>query len=121
MLRMASRIVVEERLGWCALGASLVAWILAIVSVCTGGFRVYVLGIGLSARGPHRAAVIAAALCAMGLVLCRPARRRLVADLEHRSTRWFAGAAAAISLAVVSIGLLYGTKAAAGADAYGYV
>ena len=108
-------------LGTALLCAAVVACALGVIAAITGGGRIHVLGIGLSARGPHRAFIIAAILAALGLSAHTSARDRLGRWLSRVPVRWSHAAAAALALVVVALGLVYGTKAPAGADAYGYI
>lgn len=107
--------------GTALLGTSALAGALGLIAAVTGGYRTYVFGIGLSARGPHRAFLIAAGLGALALTLHADARERLLTRLRHLPARWFTAMAALLSGVVVVLGLHLGTKAPAGADAYGYV
>jgi hypothetical protein len=110
----------RERLGTALLGASLLASALGLIAAWTGGFRVYVLGVGLSARGPHRAFLVAAALAAAALTIHASARSRLLGWLGR--TAWgFHVAAGTTAILVLALGLVHGTKAPVGADGYGYV
>jgi hypothetical protein len=111
----------RARLGAALLCASALAGALGLIAVVTGGYRIYVCGIGLSARGPHRAFLIAAVLGALGLTCHVEARERLLTRLRHLPATWFTAAAALLSVLVILLGLLLGTKAPAGADGYGYV
>lgn len=117
----------RERIGTWLLAASGLAAALALWAAITGGFRVHLAGIPISVRGEHRAALVAALLAAAGLALHGRARARVVAALLEVWRRVTAirvpplPLAIAISVVVLGIGLRYGTKAAAGSDAYGYV
>jgi dolichyl-phosphate-mannose-protein mannosyltransferase len=91
-------------------------------ALCTGGFRVHVLGLPVSVRGADRAALVALILGGIGLYLDVP--------LQHRLRGWtralplpplvptIVGAAV---IAMLWVSLAMGTRAAGGSDVYGYV
>lgn len=103
------------------------AAILAIWAWLTGGFKFHLFGIPISARGEHRAAFIAVVLAAIGFFLDAPLRRRIAA--MRRSvpipippiSRLPFPVALAAAIVVLWMGLAFGSRAAGGADPYGYV
>ncbi len=103
------------------------AAILAIWAWLTGGFKVHLFGIPISARGEHRAAFIAVVLAAIGLFLDAPLRRRIAAmrlrvpiPIPPLSRLPFLVALGA-AIVVLGMALAFGSRAASGADPYGYV
>jgi hypothetical protein len=100
---------------------------LALVVMLTGGFRVYVFGVPLSTRGTFRPLVAAVSLAAAALLLDAALRRRLSASvgalvrlpvIRRRAAPMMAVAAAGW---VLYAGLTLGSRAAGGADSYGYL
>jgi hypothetical protein len=103
---------------WAALALSL--WAAAVYA--TGGFKFNVLGVPVTARDPVRPLALAALLLAAGYAV----RGRRVIDDEAAHVAARIGMAAMpvamlASLAVMGAGLRWGTFAASGVDAYGYV
>src|SRR5688500_6648508 len=110
-----------------------VAAALSVWAAITGGFRVYILGIPLSVRGADRAGFVAIVCLAVGSFLYEPLQRRARLLLErapHRLRPRFAvscivpvfpALAVTVSLLVFAAGSAFGTRAAGGADVYGYV
>jgi hypothetical protein len=117
----------RERIGTWLFVASGLAALLAAWAAVTGGFRVHLGGIPISVRGEHRAALVAGLFAAAGLALHGGVRARVLAALRALWRRLTAirvpplPVAIALSVLMLGIGLQYGTKAAAGSDAYGYV
>jgi hypothetical protein len=118
---------VRLRVARVLLAAAALATILALWAWLTGGFRVHVLGVPVSVRGEHRAAFIALALASIGLFLHPTLRRRLVAlaassriPLPRLSTLPLPIVLAASAL-LLGLALAHGSRAAGGADPYGYV
>lgn len=103
-----------------ALAAALAGW-----AWLTGGFRVRLLGVPLSVRGEHRAAFVALLLAAIGFFFHAPLRARAAAIRARFAIpplpRILAGTVVLASIAMVGIGVAYGSRAAGGADPYGYV
>lgn len=110
-----------------------VAAVLSAWAFFTGGFRVYVLGIPLSVRGADRAGFVAIVCLVSGFFLHDPLQRRarlLIERLPHRLRPLltvarvvpvFPALAVTASLLVFLAGTAFGTRAAGGADVYGYV
>jgi hypothetical protein len=118
---------VRLRVAQVLLGAAGLAALLAIWAWLTGGFRVHLLGVPVSVRGEHRAAFVALALASIGLFLHEPLRRRAAAFAASSRNPFpppsklplpIVLSAAALLL---GLSLAYGSRAAGGADAYGYV
>ncbi len=128
--------------GYLVLGAAGVAGVLAVWAFFTGGFRVHIFGIPISARGEHRAALVAAICAACGYLLLDRDRqltnravrvtasvlrslpgpvRTLASALARRSSAMPALTACAAAAVVLIAGLAMGSRAAGGADPYGYV
>jgi hypothetical protein len=86
----------RQRAGWVVLALAALAVVLAVWAWLTGGFRVYVFGIPLSARGEHRAAAVAGALGALGVLLLDRDLRRTRAAVARgiadglRLSHWIA-------------------------------
>jgi hypothetical protein len=98
------------------------AAVLAAWAFFTGGFRVYVLGVPLSARGADRAAFIALACAIVGTCLHDGLQRRLWKGVELGARiRVLPTLAALAALFVFWAGATFGTRATGGADVYGYV
>jgi hypothetical protein len=101
------------------------AALLAIWAWLTGGFRVHVLGIPISARGEHRAAFIALLLAVSGLALHDAARRRVTAIVARPVfpplPRLLRASVVVAAATVLLLALAYGSRAASGSDPYGYV
>jgi hypothetical protein len=103
---------------WAALALSL--WSAAVYA--TGGFRLTILGVPITSRDPLRPLGLAALLLAAGYAM--RGRRQMDDELAHAAGAFGKAAtpvAVAASLAVVAAGLRWGTFAASGVDAYGYV
>ncbi len=103
------------------------AAILAIWAWLTGGFKIHLFGIPISARGEHRAAFIALVLATIGVFLHAPLRRR-VAAMRIRVpipvppiSRLPFPVALIAAIVVLWIGVAFGSRTAGGADPYGYV
>ncbi|MFN2447512.1 MAG: hypothetical protein ABR606_18245 [Vicinamibacterales bacterium] len=78
----------------------------------------------ISARSPARTFFLASAACvALVLVLDGPSRRRMAQRLGGRalSSRLALGCVSLIAAGVLGVGVVYGSFAASGADAYGYI
>jgi hypothetical protein len=103
---------------WAALALSL--WGAAVHA--TGGFRLPILGFPFTSRDPLRPLALAALLLATGYAVFG---RREIDDELARAAVGFGKAAMPVaivaSLAVGVAGLHWGTFAASGVDAYGYV
>jgi hypothetical protein len=103
---------------WAALALSL--WGAALY--LTGGFRFTLFLVHVTSRDPVRPLVLAVLLLAGGYAAFG---RREIDDELERMVRIFQAAAmpaaAGASLAAVAVGLYWGTFAASGVDAYGYV
>jgi len=103
---------------WAA--AALALWAGAIF--LTGGFRVRLPGVTIAARDPLRPLAVAALLVAGGYLVA--GRRAIDDDLEgvgRGFDRVAPGIAAAAAVAAIAVGLHWGSFAASGVDAYGYV
>jgi hypothetical protein len=103
---------------WAAL--ALLIWAAAVYA--TGGFRIAILGFPVTSRDPLRPLALAALLVAAGYAVL--GRRQIDQELARAATRFELAAmpvAIVASLAVVIAGLRWGTFAASGVDAYGYV
>jgi hypothetical protein len=98
------------------LGLATIAALLAVWAFVTGGFRVNVFGIPLSARGGHRAALFAVVLGVIGFVLLDRERRMMA-----RCQPVLPAIPLAAAAAVLSLGIAFGARAAGGSDTYGYV
>jgi hypothetical protein len=103
---------------WGALALSL--WAAAIAA--SAGFRITIFGITIASRDPLRPLALAAALLATGYVAFG---RRIIDEALDRVSARFSRIAVPIalvaSLAVTVVGLRWGSFAASGVDAYGYV
>jgi hypothetical protein len=114
--------VTGTRVARVLLGLAAVAAALAVWAFLTGGFRIHLFGIPLSARGEHRAALIALTLAVIGFFLHKPLQHRAASALAHFPLRRIpvllvaSGAAA-----VLGLGIAYGSRATGGSDVYGYV
>ena len=103
---------------WAALALSL--WAAAVYA--TGGFKLTILGIAFTSRDPLRPLALAALLLAGAYAVL--GRRQIDDELSHVAAGFEAAAmpvALVASLAVAIAGLRWGTFAASGVDAYGYV
>jgi hypothetical protein len=112
-----------------------VAAALAMWAFFTGGFRVYVYGIALSARGEHRAALVALVLGLAGFLLLDTDRhfsRRILraADTRLRAVSHLLrglsgmlapGVAVLAAATTLAGGLWFASYSAGGSDPYGYV
>jgi hypothetical protein len=98
------------------------AWLVAAYIAASGGFAFRAAGTLVRARRPGTALLIGAILllgaaAAGGAAALRSDARAL----WHSRHRWPPGIAAAAALGAALVGLLWGTWAASGADAYGYL
>jgi hypothetical protein len=103
---------------WAALALSL--WAAAVYA--TGGFKLTILGFPFTSSDPLRPLALAAVLLAGGYALL--GRRQIDDELAHVAVGFEKAAmpvALVASLAVAVAGLRWGTFAASGVDAYGYV
>jgi Dolichyl-phosphate-mannose-protein mannosyltransferase len=113
---------VRLRLAQVLFAAALVAAILCAWAWLTGGFRVKFLGIPLSVRGADRAAFVALACAIAGTFLHDGLQRRLWKTLEAANRLPVLPTIVALSAVLVFVaGIRFGTRAAGGADVYGYV
>ena len=97
--------------------AALTAWALA-----TGGFRIYLFDVvPLSVRGPYRPALVAVLAGAAALHLLDGWRWRVWTQAGGHLRAAPPVLAALAALAMLILGVRYGTKAAGGSDVYGYV
>ena len=100
---------------------------LAVVVLLTGGFRVYVFDVPLSTRGTFRPLVAALSLAAAALLTDPALRRRLQASIDAVLRLPLIRRRAAPVMTIAAAGwMLYagvsmGSRAAGGADSYGYV
>lgn len=103
-----------------ALSLILATW--AVIAILTGGFRVQFAGLTISSRNPFRPAVVAVLLAAVAWYLDRRQTEslagRFLGVLPGAATRFAAPLAAA---ALLIAGLVFGARAASGADESGYV
>jgi hypothetical protein len=99
------------------------AWlVLAAVLVWTGGFSTRIFGFRLSAHGALRPILVALFCMALRFRWLPPAEQdAVIARGARLAARAVPLALALIVAAVLSVGLLYGARAAGGSDAYGYV
>jgi hypothetical protein len=103
---------------WAALALSI--WAAAVYA--TGGFKLTMLGLPFTSRDPIRPLALAALLLAAGYAVL--GRRQIDDELAHVAAGFGKAAlpvAIVASLAAVAAGLRWGTFAASGVDAYGYV
>jgi hypothetical protein len=120
--------------GYAAAVFAITSALLALVAWFTGGFRVYVFGIPLSARGEHRAALFAAILAVVAVLLLDRERRIPGAAIAgiRQGVAWLRrrrGVLKAfvpiipvsVGMAVLYVGIALGARAAGGSDTYGYV
>jgi dolichyl-phosphate-mannose-protein mannosyltransferase len=111
-----------RRLAYVFLCAGILAAVLAVSAWLTGGFRIHVFGVPLSARGEHRAALFALASLSLGFFLHDGLRLRAAAAVERiRLERYAVIVVALAAVVVLALGLVFGARAAGGSDAYGYV
>ena len=108
-------------LAWFLTALSIVAFILALWALATGGFRTSVLGLQLSVRGVFRPALVAILCGIAALHLFNAWRWTVWSRAATRLSLASALGATAAAAAVLITGLIYGTKAAGGSDVYGYV
>jgi len=102
--------------------AGLILILLATLVFATGGVAGTVFGIRMSLRSGVRPLALAAILFSAGILL--HGWRGFDADAEwlaQWASRLATPAAAAVSVAVLCLGLRYGTYSASGSDSYGYV
>ena len=102
--------------------AAVALWVWGATLYATGGFRVTLLVLHVTSRDPFRPIALAALLLAAGYAAF--GRRQMDDELDRLAviSQPFAGpVAVGASLAVVAAGLYWGTFAASGVDAYGYV
>ena len=121
-MRPRLRFAAARQAATALLAAAAIAIVLAAWAYFTGGFRVHLFGMPISVRGAHRAAVVALVLAGLGLYLHVPLQQRLarlVASLPVPPLLPVVPIAAAAAVLVVSLAI--GTRAAGGADVYGYV
>jgi hypothetical protein len=111
------------------------AAVLALVALVTGGFRVHIFGIPISARGEHRAALFALIFATAGFGLFDHDRRLLRAGGRGArrgvmlTAAWTVAraplllrlAAAAAAAIVLAAGIRYGVTSAGGSDPSGYL
>ena len=108
-------------LAWLLASLSLVAFVLTLWALATGGFRTYVFGITLSVRGVFRPAIVAVLTGVAALHLFNAWRWTIWPRAAARLAVAPPVLAAAAAAGVLITGLIYGTKAAGGSDVYGYV
>ena len=111
---MVRRIIGRALLIVAAAAAALAVW-----ALFAGGLRLSVGGFALSVRDPGRAGLFALFAAALGLFLDRGALTRLPGFLTPGRLLPALVVLAATTVGVT--GLVFGTKAAGGADVYGYV
>lgn len=104
------------------LAVGIVAVVLMAVQISVGGVRVQIFGVRASSHSFVRPLLIA--LVAAAVVLWRSSRAATLSDLRRldmwleRGAPWIAALTAA---AAMSIGVLWGTRAAGGSDSYCYI
>ena len=113
------RIAPRSLIGIALLVASAICVAGAVWVGVTGGFRLRVPGLRLSVTSVWRLMLWALVLGALGLWIDKALRSRIASGLSLTSATRALTAAAAVLLFVV--GLVFGTKAAGGADVHGYV
>jgi hypothetical protein len=125
----------RRRTGYLVLSCAALAATAAVSAAVSGGFRFHVFGIPVSARGEHRAALVALVLALTGYVLLdreRALTRSLGGTLRTAAVRFHSWTIrrAAVLLAIVVlvaaaavfwVGVRYGVRSAGGADSSGYV
>jgi hypothetical protein len=111
--RTASRILIA---------LAIAATLLGVVLVMTGGFFTRVYGIRLSAHGALRPILLAVLCAALSFRLRPPAEQdALIARGSRLADRLLPMVMPLAAAAVLGAGLWYGTRAAGGSDAYGYI
>ncbi len=115
------------------LAAAAIAAVLSGWAFFTGGFKIHVGGIPVSVRGADRAAFVALVCAVLAVFLHEPLRAPLaradailqsfLAPLLRRQGRvhLLPVVAVAAAILVFGAGTRFGTRAAGGADTYGYV
>lgn len=104
------------------LAGSAIAGVSAIVIAVTGGLSLRVAGVLVRAKTPAVAVVVFVAAACGALAIGGAARVRADLDQAWRARGRAASRVAVVAaLAAVVVGLVWGTWAASGADAYGYV
>jgi hypothetical protein len=125
----------RRRAGYLVLSFAALAAIAAIWAAVTGGFRIHFFGIPVSARGEHRAALVALVLGLTGYAILdreRVLTRSLGRSLRHAAIQlhaWTVRRAASLLAVVVLVaattvfwvGVRHGVRSAGGADSSGYV
>lgn len=99
-----------------------VAAAVAVWAFLTGGFRFKVFGIPISARGEHRAALIALVLGAIGLFLHKPLQRRAAIAVTHLPLARLPDVITVLAaVTLLAVGIRYGSQSTGGSDVYGYI
>jgi hypothetical protein len=102
--------------------AALAAAAAAIVLAATGGFTVRPYGIRVSAHGALRPALLAALFAGLAIrVLPRIRQAQLVARAGQLAHWWLPATAMLAAAGVLAVTVVFGSRAAGGSDAYGYV